>query len=1176
MAASIDSYTLPAGLSRPMSRTRRGLGLELLEDRITPIAGDLLRTLGNPAAQFGDQFGGAVAVVGNLVVVGAPFDDPGGIPDAGSAYVFNLDTGALVTTLSNPNPAPGDRFGWSVALAQGGSVFQVGAPFDDPGGVPDSGAVYSFWPDATLVGTFSNPTPAAGDLFGYALASERFGSFLAIGAPGDDSGAPDAGMAYIGFYNSGGQIADRVSNPTPAAGDKFGYAVAMNPFGDIVIGAPFDDRNGFTDTGAVFVHNYDVRAITYVIENPAPANGDLFGAALAQGTGPYLGIIGAPLDDSGGVPDAGSAYVFDANFSGGNSESPATILRTIPNPFPAPGDNFGGTVSIHNHIAVVGAPLDDPTGVPDAGAAYEFAAVTGVRLATLANPTPAPGDRFGAGVSSFESYTQNVPPGSPNVVYTTSRAVVGALGDDTGAPDAGGIYSIDLNNAPTVRNDSAVVFRNAGPTVVPTVGNDPWYPDGGDFLSVSAVTQGTSGGTVAVVKHNWSSTSGFPPETVSGAVTAVTYTPPPNFVGTDTFTYTAADGYGGFTTATVTVTVVNPPAEGPLGVVPGPLNSQFTYQFGNAVAVSGNRMAVMWSFGQVRVYDTDTQALVTTLQPPGEAQQFGFAVAMSGNRVVVGDFGTRKAYLFDATTGALLHTFIPPGTSTVTAFGFSVAISGDTVVVGVNEDNEVYGNAGPGRVFVFDAVTGAYQRTITNPTPAYGEEQYGSAVALDGTLLAVGAPIDNVAANMALGQVFLYDVTTGTLLRTLNSPTLTLNNLFGLSVGVSGNRVAVGAREAAYVFDAATGDLITRVGDPTHTYTEAFGHSVAISGNRLVVGAYGDDRPGAADSGAAYLFDATTGRFLRTLNNPQPANGDAFGTVVAISGTRVVVAASFDDAFGTDAGAAWAFDVGFPPTPRGDSLTLAEDGAATVVDVLANDTTEPDAGETLTVVAVGPAANGTVTLVNGEVRYTPAANFSGTDSFTYTVSDGAGGTATATVTVTVTPVPDVTAVVVNGGAAQRSRVTELEVAFDMEVDPALLATAFTLTRTADGAVVGTIAVSVRVEGGRTIATLTFSGSNTEFGSLADGRWVLSVSKAKVKSLAGVEMAADLTFALHRLYGDVNGDAAVNGFDYSRFRAAYGSTAGSVAYRADLDFNGDGAINGFDYSRFRARYGVVLS
>ena len=223
----------------------------------------------------------------------------------------------------------------------------------------------------------------------------------------------------------------------------------------------------------------------------------------------------------------------------------------------------------------------------------------------------------------------------------------------------------------------------------------------------------------------------------------------------------------------------------------------------------------------------------------------------------------------------------------------------------------------------------------------------------------------------------------------------------------------------------------------------------------------------------------------------------------------------------------------------------------------------------LTAELVTGPANGSLALnPDGSFVYTPNPNFNGTDSFTYRTFDGSMYSAPATVTLSVTPVPDVVGVVVNGGAAQRSRVTEMEVTFDMEVDASLLATAFTLTRPADGVAVGSIAVATRVEGGRTIAALTFAGANTEFGSLTDGRWVLSVDRTKVKSPTGVEMAADYSYPLHRLFGDANGDGAVNGFDYNRFRQAYGSTAGSVAYRAEFDSNGDGAVNGFDYNRFR--------
>ena len=97
-----------------------------------------------------------------------------------------------------------------------------------------------------------------------------------------------------------------------------------------------------------------------------------------------------------------------------------------------------------------------------------------------------------------------------------------------------------------------------------------------------------------------------------------------------------------------------------------------------------------------------------------------------------------------------------------------------------------------------------------------------------------------------------------------------------------------------------------------------------------------------------------------------------------------------------------------PPQAVNDNFTVAEDSLANVFDVLANDTALPDTGETLTVTAVGATNHGgTVTIGDdGKLRYTPATNFNGEESFSYTISDGRGGTATGQVLVTVTPSND--------------------------------------------------------------------------------------------------------------------------------------------------------------------------
>jgi hypothetical protein len=67
--------------------------------------------------------------------------------------------------------------------------------------------------------------------------------------------------------------------------------------------------------------------------------------------------------------------------------------------------------------------------------------------------------------------------------------------------------------------------------------------------------------------------------------------------------------------------------------------------------------------------------------------------------------------------------------------------------------------------------------------------------------------------------------------------------------------------------------------------------------------------------------------------------------------------------------------------------------------VLGNDTDADQDG--LTITGVTTPSHGVAQVIGAAVRYTPAANFAGTDSFSYTASDGVGGTSSATVTVTV-------------------------------------------------------------------------------------------------------------------------------------------------------------------------------
>ncbi len=93
-----------------------------------------------------------------------------------------------------------------------------------------------------------------------------------------------------------------------------------------------------------------------------------------------------------------------------------------------------------------------------------------------------------------------------------------------------------------------------------------------------------------------------------------------------------------------------------------------------------------------------------------------------------------------------------------------------------------------------------------------------------------------------------------------------------------------------------------------------------------------------------------------------------------------------------------------PPTAANDALSVVKGSSGNPLDVLANDSSAPDAVEVLKVTAVGTTSSGgTVTIKSdgSAILYTPPAAFMGTDTFTYTMADPAGATAQATVTVEV-------------------------------------------------------------------------------------------------------------------------------------------------------------------------------
>jgi hypothetical protein len=266
----------------------------------------------------------------------------------------------------------------------------VGVPFEDVGNVANAGAVNVIYGSAgglRAVGSqfLHEDTPAilgsgaeAGDQYGHALAAGNFNgdscSDLAIGIPGEDSGAPgltaikaDVGAVQVlygsssGLTSNGSQLLFQGPIQGPAgpvvvpgdaeAGDRFGHSLTWgdfngDAFGDLAVGVPFEDVGSIQDAGAVntflgspfgllpigdfnrgmqfltqattFRTGLDPREVVGTGDSPEPF--DFFGLHLAAGN--FNGeirpggagiddlVVGVPREDLGTIEDAGVVHVF--------------------------------------------------------------------------------------------------------------------------------------------------------------------------------------------------------------------------------------------------------------------------------------------------------------------------------------------------------------------------------------------------------------------------------------------------------------------------------------------------------------------------------------------------------------------------------------------------------------------------------------------------------------------------------------------------------------------------------------------------------------------------------------------------------------------------------------------------------------------------------------------------
>ena len=803
-----------------------------------------------------------------------------------------------------------------------------------------------------------------------------------LDADGDDLTATLADGPSNGtvMFNADGSF-EYTPNANFNGSDSFTYTVSDGEFSDtgtvnITVDAVNDAPSATDDSGSTL----EGRPVTVdLLNNDTDIDGNTLSVnAVSDGSNGTVVING----------DGTVEYIPDAGFSGNDS-----FTYTV-----SDGElTDEGTVTVS-----VGAVNKSPVAVVDSIVGNEDSVIAGN---VLSNDLDADGDNLAATLASKPSngsvtfnadgsfeYTPDANfNGSDNFTYTVSDGEFSDTGTVNITVDA-------VNDAPAATDDSANTVEDTAVTI--DVLSDDTDIEG-DTLSVSAVSDGSNGSV-----------------TINGDGT-VDYTPNAGFSGNDSFSYTVSDGeLTDEGAVTVSVGAVN---KSPVATVD---------------SIVGNEDSVVAGNVLINDIDDDGDDLIATLADEPNNGSVTFNADGSFEYTPNADFNGSDSFTYTVSDGELSDT----GTVNIT-----VNAVNDTPTATDDSANTLEDTAVTIDVLSDDADIDGDTLSVS----AVNDGSNGS-VAINGDGTVDYTPNAGFSGN----DSFTYTVSDGELtdegtvtvsVGAVNkSPVATVDSVVGdEDSAITGNvlsndidadgddltaTLADGPSNGSVAFNAdGSFEYMPSAdfnGSDSFTYTISDGELSDTGTVNITVDAV-NDAPSATDDSGSTLEDQPI--TVSVLNNDTDIDGDALSVSAVSNGSNGTVTINGDgtveyipnagfsgsDSFTytvsdgelTDEGTV-SVSVGAAnksPVATADAVTGDED-TEIIGNVLANDT-DADSDSLTAAVATGPA-NGTVTVGNdGSFVYTPNANFNGSDSFTYTVSDG-NLSDTGTVNLTVAPVND--------------------------------------------------------------------------------------------------------------------------------------------------------------------------
>lgn len=888
-----------------------------------------------------DTFGLSVAIDGDTVLIGAPNSDFGASTQVGSAYVFSRgSTGwVLQQRLVAPSGQIYDSFGQSVALS--GDIALIGAPGAAIDGRDDQGKAYVYvrsggrW---ILEQSISSTDGLAEDHFGYSVALS--GDTAVIGAYGFDV-AHNQGAAYVFTRISGGwYMQQRLTASDGLAQDLFGWSVAVS--GDtLLIGSPYADIGADEDQGAAYEFTRRSGTWTQSYKYTTGDADDYFGQSVALTA--ITQMIGAPGVTVAGHSDQGAAYI--SRLSG-----PFWLpLETLTASDGAAGDHFGSAVAVSGDTALVGAMYDTVGTQLEQGSAYIFTYAAGAwtqQFHMIANDGAA-GDMFGSGVA-----------------LSGGTVLIGAENHTVAEPDQGAayIYSRILHadpagicggNSPCYSDlNKAVAAADGIVWIHPGIYTEQIHVERPVILSLQGdvtfsqniwITAGSLrlNGHVLTLKNNAYLS---PPQTLNGIVIL-------NGLGVQTL-----DGYGIMEFSDL---VIDNPGEVELKV-DAVVNGTLTLQNGqlllytenltlngpvnrvNGSIEGGHHARAAWpedvssesvsqpgefesiSSGAVPLAPESVSALFQKIiyALGGSGMDFaGWSVALDGDVAMFGaprrDVDGREnqgaVIVFHRSNGywSYVQEITAEDGAANDEFGSAVSISGGEAIIGAPKAS-VDGHAGQGCAYIFSrGTTWEQTQKLCDSTSGSGGDNFGASVDIDGITALVGAPYDNIGANVDQGSAWVYERESGTWFDQgqLLAVDGASGDQLGRSVALYGDIALVGQPYDDFGVDSNRGTAIvfSRTGDTWSQQQQIFasdglpndhfGHSVALNGDTALIGAPDDMVGGIDGQGSVWVFIHQDSYWYKQqqITAPGGAALDHFGKTVAIENDIALVGAPDDN-----------------------------------------------------------------------------------------------------------------------------------------------------------------------------------------------------------------------------------------------------------------------------------------